>query len=61
MINPIEYIANLGNLLLILVPATCHEAGNPFGDHEVCSAVGLAYASFSMAVRKLLALHDVNQ
>ncbi|XP_004287713.1 PREDICTED: uncharacterized transporter YBR287W isoform X2 [Fragaria vesca subsp. vesca] len=42
--------ANLGNLLLILVPATCHEAGNPFGDHEVCSAVGLAYASFSMAL-----------
>ncbi|KAL6222164.1 hypothetical protein ACLB2K_005556 [Fragaria x ananassa] len=42
--------ANLGNLLLILVPATCHEAGNPFGDHEVCTAVGLAYTSFSMAL-----------
>ncbi|KAK9948227.1 hypothetical protein M0R45_003813 [Rubus argutus] len=42
--------ANLGNLLLILVPAICHEAGNPFGDHEVCSSVGLSYVSFSMAL-----------
>lgn len=54
MLNVVEYIANLGNLLLILVPAICHEDGNPFGDHEVCSSVGLSYVSFSMAVMKLL-------
>ncbi|KAE8010763.1 hypothetical protein FH972_007099 [Carpinus fangiana] len=41
---------NLGNLLLIIVPAICNEAGSPFGDRNVCSSVGLSYASFSMAL-----------
>ncbi|GMI68270.1 PIN-LIKES 5 [Hibiscus trionum] len=41
---------NLGNLLLIIVPAICNEDGSPFGDSNVCSAVGLSYASFSMAL-----------
>ncbi|KAM1090602.1 hypothetical protein FF1_018220 [Malus domestica] len=41
---------NLGNLLLILVPAICNEDGNPFGDHSVCKTTGLAYVSFSMAL-----------
>uniref|UniRef100_A0A7N0UT73 Uncharacterized protein n=1 Tax=Kalanchoe fedtschenkoi TaxID=63787 RepID=A0A7N0UT73_KALFE len=41
---------NLGNLLLIIVHAICREKGSPFGDGHVCSAVGLSYASFSMAV-----------
>ncbi|XP_059438404.1 protein PIN-LIKES 7-like [Corylus avellana] len=41
---------NLGNLLLIIVPAICNEAGSPFGDRHVCSSVGLSYASFSMAL-----------
>ncbi|KAL5752286.1 hypothetical protein ACOSP7_022471 [Xanthoceras sorbifolium] len=41
---------NLGNLLLIIVPAICNEDGSPFGDRNVCSSVGLSYASFSMAL-----------
>lgn len=41
---------NLGNLLLIVVPAICNENGSPFGDRGRCSTVGLSYASFSMAL-----------
>lgn len=41
---------NLGNLLLIIVPAICKEDGSPFGDHNTCSTIGLSYASFSMAL-----------
>lgn len=41
---------NLGNLLLIIVPAICQEHGSPFGNRDVCSSVGLSYASFSMAL-----------
>ncbi|KAF8405575.1 hypothetical protein HHK36_010482 [Tetracentron sinense] len=41
---------NLGNLLLIIVPAICDEDGSPFGDESTCSSVGLSYASFSMAL-----------
>ncbi|KAL4308949.1 hypothetical protein GQ457_01G013480 [Hibiscus cannabinus] len=41
---------NLGNLLLIVVPAVCREANSPFGDSSACSASGEAYASLSMAV-----------
>ncbi|OAY83822.1 protein PIN-LIKES 7-like [Ananas comosus] len=42
---------NLGNLLLIIVPAVCDEDGNPFGgERSICSARGLSYASFSMAL-----------
>ncbi|XP_058180591.1 protein PIN-LIKES 7 [Rhododendron vialii] len=41
---------NLGNLLLIIIPAICTEDGSPFGDHDVCSTMGLSYASFSMAI-----------
>ncbi|KAH9710512.1 protein PIN-LIKES 7 [Citrus sinensis] len=44
---------NLGNLLLIIVPAICHEQGSPFGNRDVCSSVGLSYASFSMAASHL--------
>ena len=44
--------ANLGNLVLIVLPTICHEDGSPFGDdHDACSSIGLSYASFSMAVR----------
>lgn len=42
---------NLGNLLLIIVPAVCNESNSPFGDSTVCSSYGMAYASLSMAVR----------
>lgn len=41
---------NLGNLLLIVIPAICKEDGSPFGDHRVCASVGLSYSSFSMAL-----------
>lgn len=41
---------NLGNLLLIVIPAICKEDGSPFGDHKVCASVGLSYTSFSMAL-----------
>ncbi|KAH0719396.1 hypothetical protein KY285_015427 [Solanum tuberosum] len=41
---------NLGNLLLIVIPAICKEDGSPFGDHKTCASVGLSYASFSMAL-----------
>lgn len=40
---------NLGNLLLIVVPAICNEDGSPF-DRATCRSVGLSYASFSMAL-----------
>ncbi|GMP32215.1 hypothetical protein CsSME_00006075 [Camellia sinensis var. sinensis] len=41
---------NLGGLMLIIVPAICREDSSPFGDHKICSSVGLSYASFSMAL-----------
>ncbi|KAM7529485.1 hypothetical protein LguiB_032895 [Lonicera macranthoides] len=41
---------NLGNLLLIIIPAICSEKGSPFGDHDVCATHGLSYSSFSMAL-----------
>lgn len=41
---------NLGNILIIIVPAVCKEKGSPFGAPDICSTYGLAYASLSMAV-----------
>ncbi|KAF0905809.1 hypothetical protein E2562_008859 [Oryza meyeriana var. granulata] len=42
---------NLGNLLLIVVPAVCDEDGNPFGeDSSRCRSLGLSYSSLSMAL-----------
>ncbi|XP_057500463.1 protein PIN-LIKES 7 [Actinidia eriantha] len=41
---------NLGNMLLIIIPAICTQEGSPFGDHKICSTVGLSYASYSMAL-----------
>ncbi|KAL3344287.1 hypothetical protein AABB24_023622 [Solanum stoloniferum] len=41
---------NLGNLLLIIIPAVCEEKNSPFGDSVTCSTNGKAYASLSMAV-----------
>ncbi|MBA0846843.1 hypothetical protein Goshw_008204 [Gossypium schwendimanii] len=41
---------NVGNLLLILVPAVCKEDRSPFGNRNVCNSVGFSYASFSMAL-----------
>ncbi|KAE8731210.1 hypothetical protein F3Y22_tig00002840pilonHSYRG00672 [Hibiscus syriacus] len=41
---------NVGNLLIIVVPAVCQEANSPFGDSSSCSTSAEAYASLSMAV-----------
>jgi hypothetical protein len=42
---------NLGNLILIIVPAVCDEDGSPFGkDPSICRSRGLSYSSLSMAV-----------
>ncbi|XP_009600852.1 protein PIN-LIKES 1-like isoform X2 [Nicotiana tomentosiformis] len=41
---------NLGNLLLIIIPAVCVEKNSPFGDSITCSTNGKAYASLSMAI-----------
>ncbi|KAI8536725.1 hypothetical protein RHMOL_Rhmol10G0279300 [Rhododendron molle] len=44
---------NLGNLLLIIIPAVCDESNSPFGDSSTCTTDGDAYASLSMAVMSL--------
>lgn len=41
---------NLGNLMLIIIPAICNEQENPFGDPSTCNARALSYASLSMAL-----------
>ncbi|CAN0924293.1 Protein PIN-LIKES 3 [Linum grandiflorum] len=41
---------NLGNLLMVLIPAVCKEKASPFGSPDVCQSYGLAYVSVSMAV-----------
>ncbi|KAL1810901.1 hypothetical protein ACET3Z_020966 [Daucus carota] len=41
---------NLGNILIIIVPAVCKESGTPFGAADVCSTYAMAYASLSMAI-----------
>ncbi|TYI62387.1 hypothetical protein E1A91_D10G239900v1 [Gossypium mustelinum] len=44
--------ANLGNMLLIILPALCKEKNNPFGEvASTCSANGKAYASLSLAIQ----------
>lgn len=41
---------NLGNLMLMIIPAVCAESGNPFGDQSSCNVRGLSYVSLSMAL-----------
>ncbi|KAG6628450.1 hypothetical protein CIPAW_14G014600 [Carya illinoinensis] len=41
---------NLGNLLLIILPAVCEEDDSPFADSSVCSTDAEAYAVLSMAI-----------
>ncbi|KAJ4963422.1 hypothetical protein NE237_023361 [Protea cynaroides] len=41
---------NLGNILVVIIPAVCREKGSPFGAPDVCSTYGLAYSSLSMAI-----------
>jgi len=51
---------NVGNLLLIIVPAVCKESGSPFGAVDVCNKKGMAYASLSLAVRQSNFVHLSN-
>ncbi|GJT81078.1 PIN-LIKES 3-like protein [Tanacetum coccineum] len=39
---------NLGNMILIIIPAVCKEKASPFGDPDVCYKYGMAYASLSV-------------
>ncbi|CAN6481547.1 unnamed protein product [Victoria cruziana] len=41
---------NLGNLMIIIIPAICDEKGTPFGDSDACTNIGFAYSTFSMAL-----------
>ncbi|KAK1410615.1 hypothetical protein QVD17_37152 [Tagetes erecta] len=41
---------NLGNMLLIILPAVCKEKASPFGDPDVCYDYSIAYASLSLAI-----------
>lgn len=41
---------NLGNLLLIIIPAVCDESNSPFGDSTTCTTNGDTYTSLSMSV-----------
>ncbi|KAK8643315.1 hypothetical protein V6N13_012618 [Hibiscus sabdariffa] len=41
---------NLGNLLLIVIPAVCEESNSPFSNISTCSTNAEAYASLSMAM-----------
>ncbi|OMO59519.1 Auxin efflux carrier [Corchorus olitorius] len=40
---------NLGNLLLILLPAVCEESNSPFGDPSVCSKSAKPYVAISLS------------
>ncbi|KAK1410618.1 hypothetical protein QVD17_37155 [Tagetes erecta] len=41
---------NLGNLLLIIVPALCEDSNSPFGDKSSCATNGKALVSLSLAI-----------
>ncbi|KAI0499615.1 hypothetical protein KFK09_017821 [Dendrobium nobile] len=41
---------NLGNLMLMIIPAVCREATSPFGDESSCAVRGTSYVSLSMAL-----------
>ncbi|XP_022772114.1 protein PIN-LIKES 3-like isoform X4 [Durio zibethinus] len=41
---------NMGNMLLIIIPAVCKEKGSPFGSPDACHSYGMGYVSLSMAL-----------
>ncbi|KAF6174201.1 hypothetical protein GIB67_033733 [Kingdonia uniflora] len=41
---------NLGNMLLIIIPAVCKEKSSPFGAPDLCHEYGMGYSSLSMAI-----------
>ncbi|KAI9195832.1 hypothetical protein LWI28_018527 [Acer negundo] len=42
---------NIGNMLLIILPAICEENNSPFGDTSTCSKYAESYASLSLAMQ----------
>ncbi|TKY58413.1 transporter C5D6.04 [Spatholobus suberectus] len=50
LVNGCCTAGNLGNLLLIIVPAVCEENSSIFGDSSTCSTYGEAYAAVSTGV-----------
>ncbi|XP_020230840.2 protein PIN-LIKES 3 [Cajanus cajan] len=50
LVNGCCATGNLGNLLLIIVPAVCEESSSIFGDSSTCSTYGDAYAAISTGV-----------
>ncbi|XP_057756375.1 protein PIN-LIKES 3-like [Arachis stenosperma] len=53
LVNGCCTAGNLGNLVLIIVPAVCDESDSPFGDSSTCETYGDAYASVSAGVSSL--------
>lgn len=41
---------NLGNLMLIIIPALCNDEGSPFSSQGTCRVHGTSYVSLSMAL-----------
>ncbi|XVF74045.1 hypothetical protein PTKIN_Ptkin13bG0030000 [Pterospermum kingtungense] len=41
---------NMGNMLLIIIPAVCKEKGSPFGSPDTCHSYRMGYVSLSMAL-----------
>ncbi|KAL2333937.1 hypothetical protein Fmac_015150 [Flemingia macrophylla] len=50
LVNGCCATGNLGNLLLIIVPAVCEESSGVFGDSSTCSSYGEAYAAISTGI-----------
>ncbi|KAL2576823.1 hypothetical protein AAZV13_16G095600 [Glycine max] len=50
LVNGCCTAGNLGNMLLIIVPAVCEQSSSIFGDSSTCSTYGQAYAAFSTGV-----------
>lgn len=45
--------ANMGYILLMIVPAICNETGSPFGDAVICRSRGLSYVSLTIAISSI--------
>ncbi|OMP06571.1 Auxin efflux carrier [Corchorus olitorius] len=45
--------ANVGNMLLIILPALCEEKSSSFAKSSTCSAFAKAYASLSLAIQAI--------
>lgn len=50
LITAVCSAGNLGNLMIVIVPAACDETGSPFGNPATCRPLAISYASFSYAL-----------